>query len=190
MKKIAILVVLCIIVLKGQSQNFLDAGLKAGMNFSKISTHLSDYTPQSVNNYSVGAFARLSLGRIYLQPEAYYNSKSGEEIKKIDASVVNSFDLKTIDVPILVGVKLVNMKAVNLRILAGPVASFLVDKSVKGQLTKDNLKNSVFAWQYGVGVDVLFLTLDARMESYNKNFYDGIDSKNGAFVVSLGIKLF
>ncbi|HNX54942.1 MAG TPA: porin family protein [Prolixibacteraceae bacterium] len=190
MKKIAIILIICFVTFSGKAQDFFDAGLKAGINSSKISTHLSDYTPQTINNYSFGAFARLSLGRLYVQPEAYYNTKGGEEINKIDASITNKFDLNSIDVPALVGLKIVNQKAVNLRVMAGPVFSFLTNKSASGQLTEDNLKNSFLAWQYGVGVDVLFLTLDARMESYNRNFYEGISSKNGTFVISLGIKLF
>jgi hypothetical protein len=189
MKKLAIVFVICLFALSGKSQGF-DAGLKAGINTSKISTHVDDYKPQTINNYSFGAFARLSLGKIYIQPEAYYNSKGGEEINKVDASISNKFDLKTIDVPALIGVKIIDLKAFNVRILAGPVFSFLTEKSVKGQLTEDNLKNSFLAWQYGAGVDFLFLTLDARMESYSKNFYEGINSKNGTFVLSLGVKLF
>jgi len=190
MKKIAIILIICLFTFSGKAQDFFDAGLKAGINSSKISTHLSDYSPQTINNYSFGAFARLNLGRIYLQPEAYYNTKGGEEISQIDANMVNKFDLKTVDVPVLLGLKIIDQKALNLRVMAGPVFSFLTDKSVNGQLTKDNLQNSFLAWQYGVGVDVLFLTIDARMESYNKDFYQGISSKNGTFVLSLGIKLF
>ena len=190
MKKITILMLIVMFALTGKSQGFFDAGLKAGLNNSKISTHASDYTPQTINNYSFGAFARFNIGRLYIQPEAYYNSKGGEEIDKVNLSTVNSFDLKTIDVPALVGIKLIDQKALNLRIMAGPVVSFLTDKSVKGQFTKENLENSLLGWQYGAGVDFLFLTLDARMESYSKNFYEGIGSKNGTFVLSLGIKLF
>lgn len=190
MKKIAIVLFICLFAFTGKSQDFFDAGLKAGINSSKISTHLADYTPQTINNYSFGAFARLNLGRVYIQPEAYYNSKGGEEIKTADASVINSFDLKTVDVPALLGFKIIDQKAINLRVMAGPVFSFLTDKSAKGQLTEDNLHNSFLGWQYGAGVDFLFLTFDARMESYDRNFYQGISSKNGTFVLSLGIKLF
>lgn len=190
MKKITVLVIIVLLALTGKAQKFFDAGLKAGLNSSKISTDVADYNPQTINNYSFGAFARLNLGRLYIQPEAYYNSKGGEYIDKVNLSTVNSFDLKTVDVPALVGVKLIDQKALNLRIMAGPVVSFLTDKSVKGQLTEDNLKNSLLGWQYGAGVDFLFLTFDARMESYSRNFYEGLDSKNGTFVLSLGIKLF
>ena len=192
MKKLTILVALFLIAFTGQSQGFFDAGLKAGLNTSKISVNVADYTPETINKYSVGAFARINLGRIYIQPEAYYNSKGGVYINKIDISTRKSFDLKAIDVPALIGIKLINQKAFNLRVMAGPVFSFVTDKSASSQLTKSAIKDNFFGWQYGAGADFLFLTLDARMESYSNNLYDtpDFDSKNGTFVISLGLKLF
>jgi len=181
MKKMIIFVVFAALAFSSYAKDFFDAGIKAGVNSSKISTRIENYNPQTINNYQFGAFARISLGRIYVQPEAYYNSKGGEVIDKVNLSV---------DVPVLLGLKIINKDFLNLRIMTGPVLSFATDKSVKGQFTRDNLENSAFGWQYGAGVDFLFLTLDARMESYNKNFYTGLDSKTGTFVVSLGIKLF
>jgi len=192
MKKLIILSTFILVAFAGRSQEFFNAGLKAGLNTSKISTHVADYTPQTINKYSVGAFARLSLGPIYIQPEAYYNSKGGEYIDKVNISTINSFDLKTIDVPALIGFKIIDQKAFNLRIMAGPVFSFVTDKSTSSQLTESAIKDNFFGWQYGAGVDFLFLTLDARMESYSNNLYDTpeFDSKNGTFVISLGLKLF
>lgn len=192
MKKLTILLAIVLIALTGKSQGFFDAGLKAGINSSKISVNVDDYTPQTINNYLFGAFARINLGRIYIQPEAYYNSKGGEYINKVNLSTINSFDLKTIDVPALLGVKIINQKAFNLRVMAGPVFSFVTDKSASSQLTETAIKDNFFGWQYGAGVDFLFLTLDARMESYSNNLYEtpNFDSKNGNFVISLGVKLF
>ena len=192
MKKLTILIAIVLIALTGKSQGFFDAGFKAGINSSKISANVDDYTPQTINNYLFGAFVRINLGRIYIQPEAYYNSKGGEYIDKVNLSTVNSFDLKTIDVPALIGIKLIDQKAFNLRILAGPVFSFVTDKSASSQLNETAIKDNFFGWQYGAGIDFLFLTLDARMESYSNNLYETpkFDSKNGNFVISLGVKLF
>jgi hypothetical protein len=192
MKKLTILIAIVLISITGKSQGFFDAGIKAGINSSKISSNVADYTPQTINKYLFGAFARINLGRIYIQPEAYYNSKGGEYIDKLNLSTINSFDLKTVDVPALIGIKIINQKALNLRIMAGPVFSFVTDKSASSQLTKTAIKDNFFGWQYGAGVDFLFLTFDARMESYSNNLYDTpkFDSKNGNFILSLGIKLF
>jgi opacity protein-like surface antigen len=192
MKKIATLIIILACGFSGKAQGGFDFGLKAGLNTSKISTDLSDYTPQTVNNYLFGAFARINLGRIYLQPEAYFNSKGGEVISHVGIETINSFDLNTVDVPALLGFKIIDKKPFNLRIMAGPAFYFVTNKSVSEQLTKEKVTDNFFGWQYGAGVDFMFLTLDARMESYTKNLYDAPDfnSKNGNFVISLGVKLF
>ena len=190
MRKLAIIFVLAGLAFTGNAQDVFDFGPKIGLSTSKLSTNINDYNPQTINNYSFGAFARINAGRLYLQPEVYYNSKGGEYINKVDLNTINSFDLKTIDIPALVGIKIINQKAFNVRIMAGPEFSFLTNKSAKGQFTEDNLKNSFFGWQYGAGVDFLFITFDARMESYSKNFSTDFSTKNGTFVISLGLKLF
>lgn len=189
MKKLTIITMLAVFALTGQAQEVFNLGLKAGINTSKISTNNNDYNPQSINNYLFGAFARFNLGPIYLQPEAYYNSKGGEYIDKLDANTINSFNLNTIDIPALVGLKVIDQEPFNVRIMAGPVFSFATKKSAKGQFTKDNIENSFFGWQYGAGVDFLFLTLDVRKETYGSNLYDSPDfnTKKGNFVVSLGV---
>ncbi len=192
MKKLTILFVLAVFALAGNAQGFIDGGIKAGINSSKISSNIDDYNPQTINNFLFGAFVRVNMGRFYLQPEAYYNSKGGEYIDKVNAETINSFDLNTIDVPALLGLKIIDQKAVNVRIMAGPVFSFVTNKKVSSQLTEAAIKDNFFGWQYGAGVDFLFLTLDARMESLSNNLYETpkFDSKNGTFVISLGIKLF
>jgi len=192
MKKLTILFVLLVFALTGKAQGGLDFGLKAGLNTSKISTDLDDYTPQTVNNYLAGAFARINFGRFHIQPEAYFSSKGGEVETGDALKTVQSFDLSTVDVPVLLGFKLIDKKPIALRINAGPLFSFVTSKSVSDQLSKDKIIDNCFGWQYGAGLDFMFLSLDARMESYSKNLYDAPDfnSKNGTFVLSLGVKLF
>lgn len=190
MKKLTIIIMLGMFVFTGSAQEIFNLGLKAGINTSKISADNEDYNAQTINNYQFGAFARISFGAIYLQPEAYYNSKGGEYIDRVNANTINSFNLNTIDVPALVGFKIIDQEPLNVRIMAGPVFSFLTKKSVKGQFTEDNIENSFFGWQFGAGVDFLFLTLDLRKENYGSNLYDSPDfnTKKGNFIVSLGVK--
>lgn len=192
MKKFTMIILLAVLSTTVFAQSFMNLGLKAGINTSKISTDDDAYNPETINNYLVGAFARFNLGPLYLQPEAYYNSKGGEYFNRDNPPQVSSFNLNTIDVPALVGLKLIDQDPLNVRIMAGPVFSFMTKKSAKGQLTESNIRNSFFAYQFGAGVDFLFLTLDARFEKYGRDIEDlpTIDTKGGNFVVSLGIKLF
>lgn len=193
MKKLTIIGLLALFTLTGNAQGIFNAGIKAGINNSKLSTNRSDFTPENINNYLFGAFARINLSRFYFQPEAYYNTKAGEVIHEITPSTFNSFDYKTISVPALIGIKIIDQKAFNLRITGGPVFSFVTEKSNDANKFDANyLKDNFFGWQYGAGVDFLFLTLDARMESFSNGIYDAPDfnTKNSNFIVSLGIKLF
>lgn len=192
MKKLTTIILLALFAFSGNAQEIFNLGLKAGINTSKISTNTNDYKAEAINNYLFGAFARINLGTLYIQPEAYYNSKGGEINSTDAASTVNSFNLKTIDVPVLAGIKIINQEPLNVRIMLGPVFSFATKKSVEGPgvFTKENIENNFFGWQYGAGVDFLFLTLDLRMESHSDNLYDSPDfkTKNGNFIVSLGVK--
>jgi len=194
MKKFTIILLLAVISITGYAQSPFNLGLKAGINTYKLSTDVDDFQAETINHYLFGAFARFNLGPIYIQPEAYYNSKGGKYIDRtnINIATVNSFNMNSVDVPALVGIKIIDQSPLNVRIMAGPVFSFLTHKKAEGQFTEDNIKNSFFAWQFGAGVDFLFLTLDARFEKYASDLtkVPQIDTKNGNFVVSLGIKLF
>lgn len=188
MKKIAIILLFTSFLIPSMAQSPINLGLKGGYSSSKLTANFDN--EGSVDNYHVGAFVRVNLGKIYIQPEAYFSSKGGE-IEGVDES---SFDLKTVDIPILLGVNVIDKGPLKLRANAGPLMSFFTDKELDSQrFNSDDLKDNFLGWQYGVGADFLFLTLDVRMENSTGDLYKGsyIDSdvKSKSFIVSLGIKL-
>ena len=177
------------------AQSPINIGIKGGYNSSKITTDLDQFDEGSVNNYHAGAFVRINLGKFYLQPEAYFSSKGGElkELGGSPSQTIDAFDLKTVDVPVLLGVNIIKREAYSLRANAGPVMSFFTEKGITSDtFESDNIKNNFFGWQYGVGADILFFTLDLRMENSTGDLYSGSDvdnAKSKSFVVSIGIKL-
>lgn len=200
MKRIFVIFILTAFTLSAYSQDKIDLdwGIKVGLNNSKITFNKDDYSPENILNYHFGGYARLNLGRVYIQPEAYFISKGGD-IKEIVSfnpiSTISSFDYKMVDVPVLAGVTVMEKKVFNLRIMAGPVFSFNTKKdveTVQGEaiFSKENLKNSFIGWQYGIGADVLFFTFDARIDhSLGKVYEDtGMDAKSKSLLLSLGIK--
>jgi hypothetical protein len=197
MKKIVLLFILTAIVQTGFGQYEFDLGLKAGLNNSKITVNSDDYTASTINNFHFGAFARFNVNRIYIQPEAYYSSKGGD-IKEIlspnPLQTVSSFNYDMIDIPILLGVNIIKGDAFNLRIMGGPLLSFITDSSVEGNkahFSEDYFKDHFFGWQYGIGADFLFLTFDARIENSAGDVYSSsnLNSKNNTILLSLGIKI-
>lgn len=200
MKKIILFLLLSTLIIPAMAQSPISLGLKAGYNTSKLTTDVNQFKQEGVNNFLAGAFLRVNLGKIYLQPEAYFNSKGGklEYLSGGPVQVVNEFDFNTVDVPVLLGLNVINKPALKLRANAGPLLSFFTDKKLNSDfnITSDQIKDNFFGWQYGVGVDVLFFTLDVRMENSTGNLYTGpqientdLNAKSKSFIVSLGIKI-
>ncbi len=174
-------------------------GPKVGYNASKLSTNLDTITSNFKSGFSIGVFVRIGK-RFYFQPEVYYTTQGG-----VFESNENNWEQKVIigslDIPALVGFKLIKSKIVNLRILAGPLASFVVNKSVKdaggalGPIENADINSVNWAIQAGAGLDVLFFTLDVRYQIGLNNLIKTIEnnaeinSKNSVWVVSLGFKI-
>ncbi|MCE4562728.1 PorT family protein [Maribellus sp. CM-23] len=180
--------VLCSVI--GHAQPIFDLGLKAGLNNSKVSLDINDYSEESITKMHWGAFARVGVGKVYVQPEVYFTRKGGE-FKDV-SEMAAEFNYKSVDVPVLLGVKLLDAKAVDLRVMAGPVFSFVTDNDADkfNFLEEQYFKDRYTALQYGVGVDVLFLSLDFRMEHANKVYNSPeLEAKNRTFMVTLGFKI-
>lgn len=197
MKKIAFLVMLTVCSIAVFAQPEFDLGVKAGLNNSKITTNVEEFSSENINNFHIGAFARLGVGRIYFQPEAYFSSKGGDLKEIVDQNPVNtvsSFNYNSVDVPLLLGVKILKGDAFNLRAMGGPVFGFLTSGDVHGdnRFSEDYFRDSFYGWQYGVGIDAWFLTFDARIENSRTSVYESSDlnSKSKVLLLTLGIKLF
>ena len=194
---------LLFITLSVFSEGPLNIGIKFGTNRSKMITNFDNVLDQivleeDVNNYLAGAFVRLNLGRLYLQPEVYFNTKGGI-IKPSNQDLVNSastiFNYQTIDVPALIGIKLINRDLINLRIHGGPVFSYITVNSFTTDIANFNtndLNNQYVGWQLGAGIDIWFLTIDARIENSSNILASTSDYKirNRVYLLSAGIKLF
>ncbi len=170
-------------------------GPKIGTTFSKFTTDEDQIKEEMKNSFFFGAFVRLG-NKIYLQPELLVMSRNG--LLKDENTQESQVTLKihTIDVPILLGIKVLDLKAANVRVMAGPVASFVIDKNITGEnwnetINEDDFKNMNWGLQFGAGVDVLFLTLDVRYEIglNDVSKLENFSLKNNMFTVGLGWKI-
>jgi hypothetical protein len=195
MKKILIILIILFVALENYGQ--FTFGPKVGYNTSKLSTDLDSISESVKHNFQIGAFARFGK-KLYIQPEIFYATSGGK--LEVEGTTVRKEDVKfqNLSVPVLVGYKLINAKIINLRIMAGPVANFILGTKVEAsELVEDPLQESDFksaSWgmDVGAGVDVFFLTLDIRYEFGLNNIYNGSydqTMKSNLFIVSLGFKL-
>ncbi|MCD8538656.1 MAG: PorT family protein [Leadbetterella sp.] len=177
-------------------------GIKGGINLNKIHTdegNLSSNYKESLKTktgFSAGVFARIGEG-IYLQPELLYTERNGS-ISDASGSTLYDIKVKNIDIPVLVGFKLVDF----LRINAGPVATLKLKeehtflKNVTTTVTEDEaFKNATFGYQLGAGLSFGKLDIDVRKEGSlgsisSKHFQDEkFNQKMDGWQVTLGLRI-
>ena len=168
-------------------------GPKVGYQTTKLSYDKADIKAGFMNHFTAGVFGRVTVGRVYVQPEVLYFKTSNV----FDAQVVgvesdNLFNLPTganlnvtlnqmnLQVPILIGVNVIDLDLITLRAQVGPTANFVLQSktvydqtyTINGQqaeianTTTDqefNPKSISWGLQAGLGVDVLKkITLDVN----------------------------
>jgi hypothetical protein len=221
MKKIIFIAVLLLSVSSTFAQ--LNFGIKAGYNssltFSNVSS-ISDgtYNLNSVNNeiwhnFQAGIFTRVGIGdKIYFQPELLYSIQKKDykvtlkDVSNNTVTVDKLASVSTVDIPLLIGMKLLDLKVANIRAFAGPKLRFNAGSSLDfnnvtggnfqmSDLSRD-IKASQIGLEVGAGVDVLMFTLDARYniigDMYTTKLKDLTlqNMPQNTFVISLGWKLF
>ena len=192
MKRILIPILLLLLTFSIKAQPTFDLGLKAGINNSKIDLDVNNYTSESITKAHFGAFGRVGWGRVFIQPEAYFSAKGGDVSENL-YETLTSFNYNVVDVPLLLGVKIIKGGAVGLHAVAGPVFSFITSNKVEGDdlFTNEFYKNNYLGLQYGLGLDIWFLTLDAKMEHAQNNFYShpSLQGTSSTFMLSVGFKI-
>ncbi|TPE43855.1 porin family protein [Pontibacter mangrovi] len=200
MRKLFLTIICVLAVSAAASAQIFQAGVKAGVSSSNVK--LSDLqneplryaNPENITGYHAGAFTRLQLLGLVLQPEAILSTTGGKVAVSDDntsTSVrVEKFRFNRLDVPLLVGLSFLKVA----RVQAGPVASMLLSATEDGQSIKDYYNSSDWGYQAGVGVDIGALTLDLRYERIARDFTNPARESSGKvrneqFLVSLGLKL-
>ncbi len=186
----------------------LHFGPKIGYNTSKLSVDRSDIKTDLKNSFQFGVFVRLG-DKIYVQPEVNYLTQGGI-FKTPEITSLSPFEqevnLKTIQIPVLVGYKLIDLKVANIRVMGGPVASIITNKNIENKVDNyiapiedTDIKDMIWSIQLGAGIDVLMFTLDVRYNIGLNKMIDVVnvgseplsfESKTSGFNVSLGWKIF
>ena len=168
-------------------------GVKAGYQTARLSYKEADIKAGFMNHFNFGVFGRINIGRFYVQPELLYFKTSNI----FDATVTgvgssNLFNLPTgahakvtlnsmnLQVPVLIGFNIIDIKVFALRAQVGPTANFVVGSTTLFDQTytldgqqynldtdhpngNQNFDPKTIAWgmQAGLGIDIIdLITLD------------------------------
>lgn len=190
-------------------------GMKAGVTSTSIKVNdIIDVTNESEFDKLVvkgkdskvgfqgGIFARITIAKIYVQPELLFTSTSGEvEVTSLQGgtevvSKVREQKFRQIDFPIMLG-----YKAGPLRLQAGPVGTIMLSSDPALDMfntvdVEEEFNGATWGYQVGIGFDLFKkITVDVKYEGNLSKLADGVkigdqtmdfDSRNSQIVATLG----
>lgn len=188
MKKSFLLIAMLLMLGSTMFAQDLDLGIKVGYQTPQLSYKKADIQSGFQNHLTFGLFGRVEIGSLYIQPEVMYfktdnifsldmaNTSEGWLPEEQVTFTLNEANLQ---VPVLIGIKALDLGVMTLRAQAGPTANFtlasttLFDKTFtltnnEGEeytIPEDQevFDTKTIAWglQAGIGADILGkITLD------------------------------
>ena len=162
-------------------------GPKIGLDLVTPTIDRTDIKTQFDSNSQVGIFFQFGR-KLYLQPEFYY---AMHKESNIVSNVTTETKVNTLKVPVMVGLRLINLGIISAHVMAGPQGSFFLNES--NPIVGKTRQSSNFDLQFGGGVDLLgLITLDVR---YSANLNNSVATQiqqlnwKDAVNVTLGLKL-
>ncbi len=167
-----------------------------GINSNSLSEDLGDLAEwKSKIGYQVGADLQIG-SKFYVQPGVQLEFAKNKIEPKIAGAESSDFTRTHLRIPVMVGYAFGEVDGdLAARIFTGPNASILMAAEADDEDIKDQLKNAVFGWNVGVGLDFSILFIDLGYQIGLSDVFDdlGIDAENGsrgnAFYANAGLRI-
>lgn len=145
--------------------------------------------------FNAGIYGNLNLGLVYIRPKLVY-SQANSSYNLYEETGSENFKLSTLDLPVLVGIKIIKP----ISFVLGPAFKYVIDSDMEN-LSFKNIENDVtvglnvgFAIIIGrVGIDLIY---DRGFSENEATFIDDItdveytlDTRPNQFMVSLSYRL-
>ena len=197
MKKVILVAIMALASATAFAQKDSGFGIKGGVNYNGNGNYFESVgdaasEPDKNIGYHVGVFGKIKISRLYIRPELIYT------MTKSDYNG-DPFDMSKIDLPVLVGVKVVGP----LHIFAGPAFQYILESEFDG-ISIDNIENDFSVGAHiGAGVNLGKLGIDLRYERglssnearfINTNIQDAsvegrLDTRPDQLILSVSLKL-
>lgn len=187
-----LLCITCSVDTQAQQKPAIHFGIKGGANFTKTSTESSSLEGKYGFGYQAGVMARVDIGSLYIQGETLLNKRKVSYEANGGGSAKLTWN--AIDVPVVVGYKIIKTDDFNLRAFAGGVYSYAFNNKLS---TSDALQEGFNKFDKsnigitgGIGIDYKNLTVDLRYENGLSNISKEFKSKPHSFSLGIGYFLF
>jgi len=191
-------IALCAAMLMGYAaQAQLTIRPQVGVNSSSLSSDDDLINFNAGTGFQVGVDFQIG-NKVYFQPGIQLEFlKNRVEFGNGAAIEESDYDRTGIRVPLMVGFRAVDDpdSGLNLRLFTGPNALLQLsqdsDEGVLDDLDDDDLKDLVFGWNVGAGVDFSILFFDIGYQFGISEIFDDADAapRNNLFYGNLGLRL-
>lgn len=170
-------------------------GIKGGLNYNGNGDYFESATNSYQNpdrnlGYHIGVFAKVGT-KVYFRPELVYTATKSDYI-------AGEFDLKKLDVPLLIGLKVLGP----LNVFAGPSLQYIIDSDFENATINSIQDDFSVGLNFGIGVSFNKIGIDLRYERgfsdneatlINNNISlvnnDRLDTRPDQLILSLSIML-
>ncbi|MCB0571222.1 MAG: outer membrane beta-barrel protein [Phaeodactylibacter sp.] len=168
---------------------------KVGVNFSGLDAKLDDITAEARVGWNAGLDFRIGEGFLYLNPGAHYYSYTARLVKDVqspdDIKLREETTIQNLKLPVNLGIRLTGDNGLlGLHVQGGVVPTMVLGVTERQDFffDKNDLNTFTLGANMGVGVDVLFFTLDANYEIGLNDFFKNAEGRNNMLTISAGIK--
>ncbi|MBD0832024.1 outer membrane beta-barrel protein [Aestuariibaculum sediminum] len=189
-KNLFILFVTCMSI-ASFAQSVPGFGIKGGLNYNANGDYFESISDNYQNpdrnvGFHIGLFGKVG-NQIFFKPELVYTSTKSDYND-------DSFKMKKLDVPLLVGAKIIGP----LNVFAGPSFQYILDTEFENITIDDVDKDLTVGLNFGIGVNFRKVGLDLRYErgfSENEATFlnnngigtDRIDTRPDQLILSLSL---
>jgi len=145
--------------------------------------------------FNAGIYGNINLGLVYIRPKLVYTQTSSGYNLDADSSSEN-FKLSTLDLPVLVGIKIIKP----ISIVLGPAFKYVIDSNMEGLSFEDIESDITVGVNVGVaiiigrvGIDLIY---DRGFSQNEASFIDDatnkeytLDTRPNQFMLSLSYRL-
>src|SRR5690606_11650362 len=148
-------------------------GIKGGLNYNANGKYFESISDNSKNpdrnvGYHIGVFGKVG-NQIYFKPELVYTSTKSDYDD-------DSFKMQKLDLPMLVGVKVLGPVSV----FGGPSFQYILDTEFDGITIGDVENDFTVGLNFGIGLKINKLGIDLRYER-------GFSDNEASFLDNIGI---
>ena len=195
MKTMPVLVLFAALCLTTVSNAQLTVNPKVGINVSGVEAKIGDLTTEARVGWNAGIDLRFGDKMIFFNPGIQLNNYTARLVKDLeeqpDVKLREETTIQALKAPINLGLRLTGTGGLMQIYAKGgvtPTMLLSVQEKDNFPFNKDDLKKITWGANAGVGVDVLFLTVDLNYEIGLTDYFANAPGKNNVLTLSAGIK--